>query len=50
MVQINKNDPHDIAEKLHDLIINKEKYNNIIQNQKLIKDNFSVSKFLNKIL
>lgn len=50
MVQINKNDPHDIAEKLYDLIISKEKYNNIIQNQKLTKDNFSVSKFLNKIL
>ena len=50
MVVINKNDPEDIANKLYDLVINKEKYNTITQNQRLIKKDFSVSNFLNKIL
>ena len=50
MVLINKNDPKDIADKLYTLIENKEKYYKIMQNQKMIKQDFSVSNFLNKIL
>jgi len=50
MTLINKQDPGNIAEKLQELIFNTEKYNKITSNQKLIKQQFSVSNYVNKIL